>query len=64
MVARLPLDEREVIALHYLEGYSYEEIARIVGAPLTTVKYRLAAARAARTQAKLFAAYTLIVNAL
>jgi RNA polymerase sigma-70 factor (ECF subfamily) len=46
MIARLAPEERDVIVLHYLEGYSYQEIARIVDAPYTTVKYRLAEARA------------------
>src|SRR5205085_4692637 len=40
------VEEGEVVILHYLEGYSYAEIAGIVRAPVTTVKYRLSAARA------------------
>src|SRR3954447_13675970 len=46
VMARLSLDARQVIVLHYLEGYSYQEIAWIMGAPVSTVKFRLAAARA------------------
>jgi RNA polymerase sigma-70 factor (ECF subfamily) len=36
---------REVVLLHYLEGYTSAEIARIVGAPASTVRYRLSQAR-------------------
>jgi RNA polymerase sigma-70 factor, ECF subfamily len=46
LLTRLPLEEREALVLHYLEGYSYQEIARIVGVPVTTVNYRLLEARA------------------
>ena len=46
VMTRLPLEEREVLVLHYLEGYRYQEIARIVGVPVTTVNYRLLEARA------------------
>jgi RNA polymerase sigma-70 factor, ECF subfamily len=42
---KLPIEEREVVALHYLQGYTCEEIAPIVRAPVSTVKYRLATAR-------------------
>jgi Sigma-70, region 4 len=41
----LPAEERDVMILHYLEGYPCEEIARIVRAPVTTVKYRLVTGR-------------------
>jgi RNA polymerase sigma-70 factor (ECF subfamily) len=44
-IHRLPLEEREVLLLHYLEGYSSAEIAPIVGAPARTVRRRLAQAR-------------------
>jgi RNA polymerase sigma-70 factor (ECF subfamily) len=40
----LPVAEREVVTLHYLQGYSCEEIAEIVRAPIGTVKYRLSSA--------------------
>jgi RNA polymerase sigma-70 factor (ECF subfamily) len=44
-IERLPLEQREVVLLHYLEGYTSSEIARIVNAPVGTVCYRLARAR-------------------
>jgi len=43
---RLPVAEREVVVLHYLEGYRCEEIARILDVPLGRVKHRLIEARA------------------
>lgn len=42
---RLPLREREVLALHYLADLPVEAIARECGLPLGTVKTRLAAGR-------------------
>jgi RNA polymerase sigma-70 factor, ECF subfamily len=45
VIDRLPREQREVVLLHYLEGYSSSEIARIVEAPAATVRYRLAQAR-------------------
>lgn len=51
VIDRLPLEQREVVLLHYLEGYSSAEIARIVDAPAGTVRYRLARARERLTQA-------------
>jgi RNA polymerase sigma-70 factor (ECF subfamily) len=45
VIDRLPLEQREVVLLHYLEGYSSAEIARIVDAPIGTICYRLARAR-------------------
>jgi RNA polymerase sigma-70 factor (ECF subfamily) len=41
----LPTDFREVLVLRELEGFSYREIAAIVGIPLGTVMSRLARAR-------------------
>jgi len=41
----LPSEFREVIVLRELEGYSYKEIAAVVGAPVGTVMSRLARAR-------------------
>jgi RNA polymerase sigma-70 factor (ECF subfamily) len=41
VIDRLPLEQREVVLLHYLEGYSSSEIAPIVGAPASTVRRRL-----------------------
>jgi RNA polymerase sigma-70 factor (ECF subfamily) len=46
IIGKLPRPEREVVVLHYLEGYTGEEIARILDAPVTTVNYRLLEARA------------------
>lgn len=37
----IPLPQREVLTLHFFEELQLEEIARIVGAPLGTVKSRL-----------------------
>jgi RNA polymerase sigma-70 factor (ECF subfamily) len=51
LLRQLPLEEREVIVLHYLEGYRCEEIAEILGAPLGRVKHRLVEARARLRQA-------------
>lgn len=42
---RLPLREREVLALHYLSDLPVEAIARECGLPLGTVKTRLSAGR-------------------
>ena len=44
---QLPLAQRSVLVLHYLEEFSLEEIATITGVPLGTVKSRLHHARAA-----------------
>jgi RNA polymerase sigma-70 factor, ECF subfamily len=46
LIRRLPLEEREVVILHYLEGYRCEEIAQILGAPVGRVRHRLVEARA------------------
>jgi len=46
VIDRLPIEEREVVVLHYLEGYHCEEIAQILGAPLGRVRHRLVEARA------------------
>jgi RNA polymerase sigma-70 factor, ECF subfamily len=45
VIRKLPVEEGEIVVLHYLQGYNCEEIARIVRAPATTVKYRLMVAR-------------------
>ncbi|MGG1516978.1 sigma-70 family RNA polymerase sigma factor [Paenibacillus oryzisoli] len=46
-LAQLSLEHREVILLHDVQGYRYEEIAQITNIPLGTVKSRLFAARTA-----------------
>jgi RNA polymerase sigma-70 factor, ECF subfamily len=46
LLRKLPLEEREVLVLHYLHGYTSAEIGQIVRAPAGTVRYRLAMARA------------------
>jgi RNA polymerase sigma-70 factor (ECF subfamily) len=51
IVRELPLEEREVVLLHDLEGYSSGEIGAIVGAPASTVRRRLAHARERLRQA-------------
>ncbi len=43
----LPEKHRLPLVLHYLEGFSVEEIARVMGVPAGTVKYRLHQARKA-----------------
>jgi RNA polymerase sigma-70 factor (ECF subfamily) len=45
-IRKLPVEEGEIVMLHYLEGYDCEEIAQIVRIPTGTVKYRLSEARA------------------
>jgi RNA polymerase sigma-70 factor (ECF subfamily) len=45
VIDRLPLEQREVLLLHYLEGYSSTEIARIVEVAVGTVCSRLSRAR-------------------
>jgi RNA polymerase sigma-70 factor (ECF subfamily) len=44
---RLPVEQRSLLALHYLEDRSIEEIAAILGIPAGTVKSRLFTARRA-----------------
>lgn len=41
---RLPQPQRETVVLYYYYGYKQREIARMTGAPLSTVKTRLRAA--------------------
>ncbi len=38
---RLPAEQREVLVLRFVEAMSYEEIARVTGQPLGTVRSRL-----------------------
>ncbi len=42
---RLPIDYREAIVLYEYDGYSYQEIADIVGVTISTVKIRIFRAR-------------------
>ncbi|MBI1867501.1 MAG: RNA polymerase subunit sigma-24 [Methylocystis sp.] len=48
-LADLPLEERETLLLVALEGFSYEEVARITGGDRSLVLMRLMRARAALT---------------
>jgi RNA polymerase sigma-70 factor (ECF subfamily) len=45
-IARLPESFREVIVLRLVEGFSYRDLAQILGCPAGTVMSRLARARA------------------
>jgi RNA polymerase sigma-70 factor (ECF subfamily) len=40
-LGQLPENQREVLVLHDIEGFSYQEIAEIVGASIGTVRSRL-----------------------
>ena len=40
-VAALPESQRTVLHLHYYEGYTLREIARLLGVTVPTVKMRL-----------------------
>jgi RNA polymerase sigma-70 factor (ECF subfamily) len=44
-LAQLPLRDRTILALHYQEGRSYEEIAAVLELPMGTVKTHLHRAR-------------------
>jgi RNA polymerase sigma-70 factor (ECF subfamily) len=41
LLNQLPLPQRSVLLLHFLEGFSLEQIAGITGTPIGTVKSRL-----------------------
>lgn len=45
-IAKLPFDQRVVLVLSDVQGFSYEEIGEATGASLGTVKSRLSRARA------------------
>jgi RNA polymerase sigma factor (sigma-70 family) len=47
LIAALPPEQREVLALREIEGLSYREIGVVTGVPIGTVMSRLARARAA-----------------
>lgn len=47
VLAQLPPDNAAALLLHALEGYSYEEIARIQGITMPAARSRIARARAA-----------------
>ncbi len=40
-IQRLPAEQRETFVLRHYQGLTYEEIARVVGAPLGTIKWRI-----------------------
>ena len=44
-LAGLPLPEREVLVLHYLEDLSVQDCAQVCGVPVGTIKSRLNRAR-------------------
>jgi len=44
-LARLSVDHREILLLHDVQGFRYEEIADLTGIPIGTVKSRLFSAR-------------------
>jgi len=45
-LAQLPIGDRTILALHYQEGRSYEEISAVLKLPMGTVKTHLHRARA------------------
>ncbi|MGN9839883.1 RNA polymerase sigma factor [Nonomuraea sp. H19] len=45
-LARLPLAQREVVVLHFVEDLALQDIAEVLGIPVGTVKSRLRLARA------------------
>ena len=47
LLDQLPVPHRSVLLLHFVEDFSLEEIARITGAQLGTVKSRMHYARKA-----------------
>jgi len=44
-LARLSADHKEILLLHDVQGFRYEEIAELTGIPMGTVKSRLFSAR-------------------
>ena len=47
LVNALPKDQRQILILREIDGFSYEEISELLGIPLGTVKSRLARTKAA-----------------
>lgn len=50
-IRNLPAEQREVVVLIPMQGFSYEEVARITEVPLGTVRSRLSRARKALKKA-------------
>ena len=52
-LADLPAEQREVIVLHLIEGFSFREVGRLTGVSLFTAaaRYRLATRRLRKTLA-------------
>jgi len=50
VLLEIPLEYREALLLHEMEGYSYKEISEITGAPIGTVMSRLSRARSLLSQ--------------
>ncbi len=50
----LPAEQREVVVLHLVEGFSFREIGRLTGVSLFTAagRYRLAVARLRKSLGK------------
>jgi RNA polymerase sigma-70 factor, ECF subfamily len=44
-IRSLPVEQRMIVVLRHLHGYSYQEISAVVGLPVSTVEHRLRAAR-------------------
>jgi RNA polymerase sigma factor (sigma-70 family) len=44
-LSRLPVEFREILVLHELEGWSYKQLASALNVPATTVMSRLSQAR-------------------
>ena len=44
-ISQLPEDQRIVLVLNDVQGFSYQEIAEVIDQPLGTVKSRLSRAR-------------------